>query len=175
MLHTGVGFKNKDRFYPGFTILEVLLVVSLSGLLFSGFLSFFIASVQLFHSIGYRSEISHQIRMGIEFLISDLEDADPQTITLIEETDVPFTYTQIMFSKYGSSDLYWFYINSSKNLIRARKRPGKNWGRTTIASGIEYLYLISTDPKLIQIEMGSEVAGTTVNLKTSVSPGFSWE
>ncbi len=162
----------EQRSEKGFTLLEVILVISLVSLLSIGILNLFIESIEFIHNLGQRSETIAQVRTGIEAMVSDLQDADPQTIVLLENIDT-VTFTQIQFSKYDSSDLYWFYINSSKKLIRAIKRPNKNWGRTTIATEIEELCFTNNSSfNTLQIILKGGNDKTVFKLITCISPGF---
>ncbi len=168
MLQFGIIPKGKGSW--GFTLLEILLVICVTGVLYIGFFNFFLESVNFFYGLNIRSEVIHQLRSGIESMAGELQKAHPASISLLElETG---GYTQIQFYEYGSADQYWLYVNSSGSLIRAVRKPGLSWGRTVLAVDVDKLYLEMTKSGLIQLELVNLKKGSRYALTTIISAGF---
>lgn len=156
----------------GFTLLEVILVVSLTASIFLGVYSFFLSNLRFFYSLHERSEVWHQLRTGLEGIVSELQEADPETITLLQKDLQTNRYTQVQFSKFRSPDLYWFYLNTKDSLIRGLKRPTANWGRISLATTIHQLFFQRSSTGLIEIQLVTRLKGKDLRLLTSVFPGF---
>lgn len=174
MSHTAGILKNSEWFRQGFTLLEVLIVGTLSALLCVGFLGFFVDEIKVIHQAGEKAEVIHQLRSGMEAFVGELQDADPMTIYFPVKSG-PTVYTQIQFRKYDSSDLLWFYVNGSYSLIRAIKKTDSDWGRNIVADGIKSLNMQRTDLpsgtiKWISIDLKS--VEFSKHLTTAISPGY---
>ncbi|MCK4259800.1 MAG: type II secretion system protein [Halanaerobiales bacterium] len=163
----------EQSYENAFTLLEVLIVITFMSILCIGVLDLFLENIQFVYLLDQRSENLFQLRAGLESMVKELQEADPHSIVLLEENSEPLVFSQIQFLKYESLDLYWFYVNSSNSMIRAVKRPNKNWGRTTIAIGIEKIALIEIDSKkTLQITLEGGKNEAVLELKTIISPGF---
>ena len=163
-------FKNSR----GLTLLEVVLVISLSAGIFFGLCNFFLSNLSLCYGLRERSEGLHQLRTGLAELVSEIQKADPETIRLLKKDLITGHYTQIQFSQLSSSDLYWFYLNSKNSLIRALKRPSANWGRTSLATTIDQLFFQQSEAGLIQIKLVFQLTNKDLILRTAVFPGFNF-
>lgn len=159
----------------GFTILEVLLVAMLTSLLVLSCLGFFLEMFSVYHDLLQTSELTHQLRNGLDVIIREIQDADPQTIQVLLPAEEG--YMQIQFSKYDSPDLNKFYINSSNKLIKALKRPEKNWGYTAISEGVEDVFFIVSDfadipNSWIRVIVKGRIQNKSIELASIVSAGF---
>lgn len=154
------------------TLLEVILVISLSTVIFIGFYNFLLNNLYLWSDLKSRSEVLHQLRTGLAGIVAELQEADPETISLSKKDHLTDYYTQIQFSKLGSPDLYWFYLNSKASLIRGLKRPTTNWGRTSLATTIDQLLFQQSEAGLIEIKLGFSSPKKDLILRTTVFPGF---
>lgn len=139
-----------------------------------GFLGFFVDELKVFHQVGEKAEVIHQLRAGVEAVVTELQDADPMTIYFPMRSG-PTVYTQIQFQKYGSTDLFWFYVSGSYTLIRATKKTGSDWGRNIVAEGIKSLNMQRSDLpsgaiKWISIDLKS--VDFAKHLTTAISPGY---
>lgn len=164
-----------NKFDVGFTLLEVLLVITISSFLCIGFLSFFMDGMKLYHNLTSRSEVTHQLLTGIEAASESLQNADPSSIqfmgTVGEEG-----YSEVQFKKYHSPDLYWYYLNSEGKIIQAVKRPDEEWGRNSVAEGIDSLFFSSngnlSGVPLICLRIRGWSCGHLLDFSTYISPGF---
>lgn len=159
----------------GFTIFEVLLVIMLTSLLVLGCLGFFLEMFYVYHDLLQVSEVTHQLRHGLEIIIQELQDADSQTIQMLQPVEEG--YQEIQFSKYDSPDLYKFYINSTNKLIRGLKRPDKSWGYTAVAEGVEAVLFVSSDftdipNSWIRVKVKGRFQKKYIELESNVSSGF---
>lgn len=157
-----------------FTLFEVLLVLALSGLLCIGFLSFVVDGIALYYSLSIRSETVHQLLTGLEAVSAGLQRAEPATIRFMGELGGE-RYAQIQFQRQFSPDVYWFYCNPEGKLIQAVKRPGEEWGRNSLAEGVETLSFSGTAAGefiLLHLEVTGDFQGKPLGFSTVISPGF---
>lgn len=175
LLHTGVIVRLGDSGEGGYSLLEMILAISISSLLALGVFSIFFETLQRGYSLSQRSEHYHQLTAGLEAAVAEIREADPDSVSLLEECETGW-YSQIQFIKYGSDDQYWLYLNADGQLIRAVRRPGKDWGRTSIAENVAGLYIngiFLTTGILHYIELILQSERFSLELSTLVSPGFS--
>lgn len=164
-----------NRWSVGFTLLEVLLVVSLSCLLCIGFLSFILDGVKLYQHLSARSEVIHQLLTGLEAICGDLQKANPVSIQLMGNIGEG-GYSQLQFTEYNSADLHWFYLNPEGKLIRAIQRPNEDWGRNSVAEGVEGLSFsklgTAVGSSLLRLEVRGNRGGLPIVFSTKIAPGF---
>ena len=147
-------------------MIEVLLVILLTSVLCLGLYNLFLENLNVYSSLKESSANLHNLRTGMEYLVGELQQADPASIGL---SGSGFgKYDEIKFKKYGSDNLYYIYVNSSNKLIRGLKRPGKEWGYTSIASNIESLLFYKHTSQLLEIILEKD----DICFKTMVSAGF---
>jgi prepilin-type N-terminal cleavage/methylation domain-containing protein len=138
----------------GFTLIEVLVSISILSIIAVSTLSFVGSSDSLGRDIIERVEENMNLRIGLEYLAREIQGAD--SVRLIKKVNYSETEVdEIEASSVSSNPGFYIYIDGEK-LFLIKNILRRHTESQQIVSGIKSFYIKSEEGELYTIKISSE-------------------
>lgn len=147
----------------GFTLVEMLIVISIMGLIIAAAYSFYFSGLRGWRSGVDRMDYQQSARIVVERIVDEIRFAG--------WVEVVAGGAEVRYQFNDDSKIYGFKSTASGALVMIHQEPGKNETQTQIALGIkDLLFVFDEEDKSLRIMVKVGEESHSVSMQSSVRP-----